>query len=74
MVTGSFLHMHRTDLPDGCHGKVEFHKDGSKWQQTSSCKEHIGMAGPMWRRDVSRNLVGSCWVCDNGLLCSNHSP
>lgn len=23
------------DLPNGCHGKVEFDKDGSEWEETS---------------------------------------
>ena len=62
-----------TDLPDGCHGEVQLDKYSSERQQTSGCKQHVGVAGPVWRWNVSRNLIGTCWVSDNWLLCSNHS-
>lgn len=73
MLSSTLFRMVIADLPDGCHGKVEFNKDGSEWEETSCCEQHIGMAGPVWRWDVSGNLVGPCGVCDNRLLCSNHS-
>ena len=62
-----------TGLPDGGHGKVKLHKDGAKGQQASCCKEDVGVAGPVGRGHMPRNLVGSGGVSDDWLLSRNHT-
>ena len=60
-------------LPDGGHGKVQLHKDGTEGQQASRKEEHGGVAGPVRRRDVPRDLVGTRRVGRHLLLGGQYS-
>ena len=50
-------HVIEEALPDGGHGKVQLHEDGAEGQQAGGQEQHCGVAGPVRRRDVPRDLV-----------------
>ena len=56
-------------LPDGRHGKVQLHEDCAERQQASRQEQHCGVAGPVRRRYVPRDLVGARGVLLDLLPC-----